>query len=103
MIITAETRTETLAKGAAVRFQDAAGTLVTCLSGGLWITQEDDGRDIVLAPGQGAVLDRGGRTVIGALAESRYLVQRLPAPAGRSPRPIHDDRRHSAAPLEHAS
>jgi len=54
---------------------DAQGTLIECLSGSLWITQEKDGgRDIVLKAGQSFRLDRNGKAVLHAFRQSLVLV-----------------------------
>jgi len=66
-----------LAKSQAVTLTDAKGSLVRCLSGGLWITQDRDPRDIVLAPGESFTLDRNGPAVVWALAASS--VEMVPA------------------------
>jgi hypothetical protein len=58
------------AAGQTVSLYDAIGTRITCLSGALWITQENEGRDIVLNPGKEVTLDRKGKTVIYAVNQS---------------------------------
>ena len=42
-----------LQRGQLQRLQDARGSLVLCLSGTLWLTQEGDLQDIVLEAGDG--------------------------------------------------
>ncbi len=59
-----------LAKSQAVTLTDAKGSQIRCLSGGLWITQDRDPRDIVLAPGESFTLDRVGPAIVWALAPS---------------------------------
>ncbi|MGH8618143.1 MAG: DUF2917 domain-containing protein [Burkholderiales bacterium] len=54
--------------------QDAAGAAVTCLAGRLWITQEGDARDFVLAPGESLRIARGGLTLVSAVESSRLSV-----------------------------
>jgi len=51
---------------------------VTCLSGCLWVTCQDDLRDYVLSAGKDFVPRSGGRLVVQAAATSpaRFLVQR---------------------------
>ncbi|MEP7205666.1 MAG: DUF2917 domain-containing protein [Casimicrobiaceae bacterium] len=45
---------------------DAAGIVAAVKTGCLWITMENDQRDIVLEPGDTWVLDRNGRTLVHA-------------------------------------
>ena len=45
---------------------DAAGTVAKVLSGRLWITLENDRRDIFLAPGETWTIDRDGLTLVQA-------------------------------------
>jgi hypothetical protein len=56
------------------RIEDGAGTLIECLSGVLWITQNGDHRDITLEPGQRFWLDRAGRAVVYGLEPARFRV-----------------------------
>jgi hypothetical protein len=56
------------------RLQDARGQTVTCLQGAVWITQERDRRDIVLAAGQSFVLDRPGVTVLFAFQDAAVSI-----------------------------
>jgi hypothetical protein len=70
-----------LAKGQIRCIPAALGRRVKCLSGSLWITQDGDGRDIVLAPGEGFEFDRPGDALVSALADSSYLLPRARAPA----------------------
>lgn len=53
-----------LARGEAMSLLDADGCLLRCVSGKLWLTEENGGQDIVLAAGQSFQLTRGGRAVI---------------------------------------
>ena len=66
----------TLAKGHIRRIHEtrALGHRIECLSGSLWITQDGDSRDIVLAPGDSFSLDRAGDALISALDDSRFLL-----------------------------
>jgi quercetin dioxygenase-like cupin family protein len=54
--------------------KDAAGAAITCLTGRLWITQEGDRRDFVLAPGDSLQIARGGLTLVSAVEPSRLSV-----------------------------
>ena len=79
-----------LAKSQAVTLTDAKGSLIRCLSGGLWITQDRDQRDIVLQAGESFTIDRGGPAIVWALAASSVEVV-----ARRQPAVHHDDGRLS--------
>jgi quercetin dioxygenase-like cupin family protein len=54
--------------------RNAAGAAITCLAGRLWITQEGDRRDFVLAPGESFRVRRGGVTLVGAVEPSLLQV-----------------------------
>lgn len=67
------------------RIESAKGIKVTCVKGATWITQERDGRDIILGPGQSAVLDRPGLAVVFAFKDAVITVgadRQVPAAAG---------------------
>jgi hypothetical protein len=70
-----------LARGALQRVKDGKGTWVQCLEGNLWLTQEDDARDIVLAAGDEALIERAGTSVVSALSDSRFVLLRADAQA----------------------
>jgi hypothetical protein len=71
-----------LPKGRIRRVPAARGCRVECLSGSLWITQDGDYRDVVLAPGESFEFDRPGDALVSALADSRYLMLQACARAG---------------------
>jgi hypothetical protein len=50
-----------------LRLPDSAGLEVRCLLGNLWITEEGDGVDRVIANGESFVLDRPGLSLATAL------------------------------------
>ena len=56
------------------RIDGGRGRLVQCLEGRLWMTQQDDPRDLVLESGDVAVIERDGLTVLQALADARFVV-----------------------------
>lgn len=64
----------TLDKGKIRHLHGEAGRRVEVLSGSLWITQDGDLRDIVLASGQGFDFERSGNALLSAFADTRYLV-----------------------------
>jgi hypothetical protein len=64
------------------RIESARGTVVTVLTGHLWLTQEGDDLDRVLGAGDEYALDREGVAVIQAL-DAPALVRLDGAPGGR--------------------
>lgn len=63
-----------LAPGEVVRLDGARGTTLRVTRGALWLTQERDLRDIVLAPGDVFTIERGGVTVIEARGNTTVCV-----------------------------
>ncbi len=59
-----------LAKGGVTMFSDATSTQIRCDQGSLWITQDNDTRDIVLRAGEEFQPDRKGTVLIYALEGS---------------------------------
>jgi len=59
-----------LDRGALHRIRDGAGLTVLCLKGSLWLTQQDDHRDVVLGAGEAFTLDRPGLAVLFALSSA---------------------------------
>ncbi|MCA3180649.1 MAG: DUF2917 domain-containing protein [Burkholderiales bacterium] len=83
--------------GQTLRLQDAQGASVVVVAGEVWLTQEGDPKDVVLAAGEGHVVERGGLSVLQALDDARVTIVRAGAmgadapgssssPAIRSPR-----------------
>jgi hypothetical protein len=66
--------------------EDGAGHNIKCLAGTLWLTQENDPRDIILSPGQSFTLDRPGKAVLVVLgSRPAWVAWRTRQPArGRS-------------------
>jgi len=56
------------------RIEAGKGHRVTCVSGPVWITQERDRRDTILAAGQSFVLDRPGVAVVFAFKNATITV-----------------------------
>jgi hypothetical protein len=71
-----------LPKGARIKVRDAAGWLVSCHGGRVWITLEHNIRDIILEAGQGFIIDRRGLTLVSALAAARIQL-RAPSEVAR--------------------
>ncbi len=60
-----------LVKGTSITLTDATSTIIRCRFGSLWVTQNNDVRDVVLETGGEFRPDRKGPVVIYALAPSR--------------------------------
>ena len=84
-----------------LQLDDAEGTVIAVESGCLWVTMENDTRDIILLPGMRFEVDRGGRTIVAAEEDSRFglleprdgaegvaawMARKLAAALGRRPR-----------------
>jgi Protein of unknown function (DUF2917) len=63
-----------MTRGQLQRLPDARGSLVLCLSGSLWLTQEGVARDIVLEAGDEARIDRDGLSILSALSDARFVL-----------------------------
>jgi hypothetical protein len=55
-----------LTAGQSLKVRDAVGCTVMCCAGTVWITQENDARDIFLTAGQRFTFDRPGLALIHA-------------------------------------
>lgn len=55
-----------------LQLDNAEGTVIAVESGCLWITMENDPRDIVLTPGMRFEVDRSGRTLATAEGNTRF-------------------------------
>ena len=63
-----------LGKGHIRHVRGDKGRRVELLSGSLWITQDGDLRDVILAAGEAFDFDRRGDALLSAFADSRYLL-----------------------------
>lgn len=63
-----------LDKGRLMRIEDGRGKGVAVLGGPVWITQDNDPRDIYLEDGETFVFDRPGLSIVQALEASSVLV-----------------------------
>ena len=63
---------------------NAEGTKINVEAGCLWVTMENDPRDIVLLPGMSFEIDRSGRTVITAEDDTRFRLLSESATANRA-------------------
>jgi hypothetical protein len=59
--------TRRLARGKSLQLRDAVGCTVMCCAGTVWITQQNDARDIFLTAGQSFTFDRPGMALIYAV------------------------------------
>ena len=55
-----------------LQLDDAEGSIISVESGCLWVTMENDPRDVVLMPGMHFEIDRTGRTLVAAEEDSRF-------------------------------
>lgn len=58
-----------------LRIEDGLGTLVSCRRGDVWITQDQDARDVVLSAGESFRLDRPGLALVMAFKDASLLVE----------------------------
>jgi hypothetical protein len=63
-----------LTAGSTLRLRDGQGRAVVVFEGQVWITQDNDMRDIVLAGGESFSLDRPGLTVVQAFRDTKLAV-----------------------------
>lgn len=63
-----------LQKDAICVLPDPRGVRIECLSGELWITQDWQRRDVLLAPGQSYAVDGSHRLLVQALQTARFQV-----------------------------
>ncbi len=68
-----------LKRGHLRRVDNGRGALLQCLTGTLWLTQEDDPRDIVLEAGEETIIDRDGTSIVSALSDTSFVLSREPA------------------------
>ena len=69
-----------LRKGEILRLHNGRGQRIESVHGGLWITMDNDLRDIFIDAGEGFTVDRGGDTLISALDDASLIVL-APSPA----------------------
>ena len=74
MLYTGYTKVWDLAPNEFVRLDGARGTTLRVTSGRLWITLENDKRDIVLSAGDSYTIDRGGLTLVEAQGAATVCV-----------------------------
>ena len=63
-----------LTAGSVLRVSDGQGRAIVVFEGQVWITQQDDRRDIVLAAGESFSVDRPGLTLVQAFSDSKLML-----------------------------
>jgi hypothetical protein len=97
MLCAGYTKVWDLAAGELVRLDGARGTTLRVTRGTLWLTLENDTRDIVLTAGDSYTIDRGGLTLIEAQGASSVCVLARYVDAVRHPAVAAPRRRRLAA------
>ena len=64
-----------LARNESFAISNGKGYRVVCHSGSVWITQDNDPRDIILARGESFTLDRQGRALVHAFDAAAIAVK----------------------------
>jgi hypothetical protein len=77
------TRSTFVPRRSSLILDDAEGTVISVDSGCLWVTLENDPRDVVLVKGMRFEIDRSGRTVVAAEEDSLLRLTPAPPPARR--------------------
>ncbi|MGY4829532.1 DUF2917 domain-containing protein [Sphaerotilaceae bacterium SBD11-9] len=55
--------------------QARKGQRIECQTGQLWITQDGDPNDVILAPAQSFTLDRSGHALVSALEDASFVLR----------------------------
>ena len=97
MLCAGYTKVWDLSSGELVRLDGARGTTLRVTRGTLWITLENDPRDIVLTAGDSYTIDRGGLTLIEAQEATAVCVMAHYADEVRHPAQIAPRRGRFAA------
>jgi hypothetical protein len=74
MVCAGYTKVWELAPNELVRLAGARGTTLRVTRGTLWLTLEDDTRDVVLTAGETFTIDRGGLTLVEAQSDAMVCV-----------------------------
>jgi hypothetical protein len=64
-----------LEPGQVITLDDAEGTRIEARSGVVWVTEEGDRDDHIVAPGEALVVSHGGRTLVQALQSAWIALQ----------------------------
>ncbi len=68
----ARSATVTMNAGESLPFDDIEGTALAVVRGTLWITQENDTRDVVLRTGDVWMVEREGLTIVEAQSDATF-------------------------------
>ena len=63
-----------LRKGQIHRIRHGTGQRIEALNGCLWVTIDNDLRDVVVAPGEGFSIDRDDDTLVSAMDDSSFVL-----------------------------
>ncbi|HSW22637.1 MAG TPA: DUF2917 domain-containing protein, partial [Burkholderiaceae bacterium] len=63
-----------LASGSILRVRDGQGRAIVVFEGEVWITLQNDPRDLVLAAGESFSIDRPGLTLVQACRDSKLIL-----------------------------
>jgi hypothetical protein len=69
-----------LPRSSTLRVHDGAGQALVIVTGQVWITQDNDPRDVVLGPGGRFSFDRDGLSLVLALRDSELLLVQADEP-----------------------
>jgi hypothetical protein len=59
-----------LHRGQTLKLRDAVGSVICARQGTVWVTEENDNRDVVLNPGACFEVDQPGLTLVTAFADA---------------------------------
>jgi hypothetical protein len=59
-----------LQRGRLLRLRESAGSTLTARAGEVWITEQDNPRDVLLRPGQSFTLGRSGLALVEAFSDA---------------------------------
>ncbi len=79
MNIALDGTTLTLVRDGLLAVRDAEGSRVTCLTGSLWITEDQRTCDVIVEAGESFVIKRPGLTLIMALEPATLRMRERPA------------------------
>jgi hypothetical protein len=69
-----------LARDGMIALRDARGVRITCVSGVLWITQDNYVKDFIVGPGESHTIDYAGLTLATALEPTTLSMCEAPVP-----------------------
>ncbi len=76
-----QTLTARFPRNALLRIERSEGFELALHTGSVWLTQQDDTRDIVIGAGESFLLDRSGRAILQVLADAEIVFTRHRAPS----------------------